>query len=155
MYELTHVIEEWFESGTFPLPCVWKNLIKSKIHAVESEKWHTYCAGHSKFGLAGAAFTHIFSYQYWSLAFDYPDLVKHFHLQVCTVGNFALNGVPWLDGANVCLCYIFFFCTLHCDSVFHFVYLYFSVVNMRCVKINDGLIDMNLKLRLINFIYFF
>ena len=37
-YELTHAIDEWFESGTFPLPGVWKKLIKKKIRAAESEK---------------------------------------------------------------------------------------------------------------------
>ena len=36
-YELTHVINEWFVSGTFPLPGVWKKLIKRKIRAAESE----------------------------------------------------------------------------------------------------------------------
>ena len=61
-YEPTHVIDEWFESGAFPLPGVSKKLIKSKIHAAESEKWHTLCAGHPKFSLAGVAFTHISSY---------------------------------------------------------------------------------------------
>ena len=106
-YELTHVIDEWFESGTFPLPGVWKKLIKRKIRAAESEKWHMFCAGHPKFGLAGAAFTHISSYQYWSLTSDYPDLVKHFHLQMRIMGNFGLNGgVPWLEGTNGCVCYI-------------------------------------------------
>ena len=61
----------------------------------------------NQFGLAGAAFTQISSYQYWSLTFDYPDLVKHFHLQVRIMGNFGLNGrVPWLDGANESTCYI-------------------------------------------------
>ena len=106
-YELTHVIEEWFESGTFPLPGVWKKLIKRKIRTAESEKWHMFCAGHPEFGLAGAAFTHISSYQYWSLTFDYPDLVKYFHLQMRIMGNFGLNGgVPWLEGTNGCVCYI-------------------------------------------------
>ena len=55
-------------------------LIKSKVHDAESEKWHTFCAGHPKFSLAGVASTHMSSYQYWSLTFDYPELVKHFHL---------------------------------------------------------------------------
>ena len=91
-YKLTHVIDEWFESGTFPLPGVWKNLIKRKIRAAESEEWHMFCAGHPKFGLAGAAFTHISSYQYLSLTSDYLDLVKHFHLQMHIMGNFGLNG---------------------------------------------------------------
>ena len=75
-YELTHVIDEWFVSGTFPLPGVWKKLIKRKIRTAESEKWHMFCAGHPKFGPAGAAFTHISSYQYWSLSFACPDLAK-------------------------------------------------------------------------------
>ena len=53
------------------------------------------------------AFTHISSYQYWSLTSDYPDLVKHFHLQMRIMGNFGLNGgVPWLEGTNGCVCYI-------------------------------------------------
>ena len=37
-YELTHVIDEWFESGKSPLPGVWKKLIKRKIRAAETEK---------------------------------------------------------------------------------------------------------------------
>ena len=66
-----------------------------------------FCAGHPKFGLAGAAFTHISSYQYWSLTSDYPDLINHFHLQMRIMGNFGLNGgVPWLEGTNGCVCYI-------------------------------------------------
>ena len=79
-HELTDVIDDWFESGIFPLPGVWKKLIKSKICAAESEKWHTFCAGHPKSGLAGAAFTLISSYQYRSLTSDYPNLLKHFYL---------------------------------------------------------------------------
>ena len=76
-----------------------KKLIKSKIHAAESEKW--FCTGHPKYGLAGAAFTQISSYL--TPTFDYPDLVKHFHLQGRIMGN---GRVPWLDGANRCFCYI-------------------------------------------------
>ena len=30
-YELTHVIDEWFESGTFLLPGVWKKRLKGKF----------------------------------------------------------------------------------------------------------------------------
>ena len=37
-YRLTHIIDEWFQSGTFPSLDGWKTLVKSKIHAVESEK---------------------------------------------------------------------------------------------------------------------
>ena len=69
-------------SLVFPLPGGSKKLIKSKIHAAESEKWHTFCAGHPKFGLAGAAFTQISSYQHLSLTFDYPGLAERFHFQV-------------------------------------------------------------------------
>ena len=90
-YELAHVIDEWFESGTFLLSGVWKKLIKSKIHTAESEKWHTFCAGHPKFNLAGDVFTHISFYQYWSLTFDYPNPVKHFHVQVRIMDNFGLE----------------------------------------------------------------
>ena len=48
------------------------------------------------------------SYQYWSLTFDYSDLVKHFHqLQVCIVSYIEQNDwSPWLGGANGCVCYI-------------------------------------------------
>ena len=101
------------------MPGVWKKLIKCKIHAAESEKWHTFCAGLSKFGLAGADFIHILSYQHWSLIFDYSDLVKHFHLQVRIMGKFGLNGgVPWLDSANGCVCYI---CQEIVEDNLHFV----------------------------------
>ena len=68
-YESGHVIDEWFESGTFPLSGVWKKLIKSKVDAAESEKGFNYYAGHLKFGLAGATLSQISSYQYWSLKY--------------------------------------------------------------------------------------
>ena len=101
------------------MPGVWKKLIKRKICTAESENWHTFCAGHPKFGLDRAAFTHISSYQYWSLTSDYLNLVKHFHLQMRIMGNFGPNGgVPWLGGSNGCVCYI---CQEGVEDTLHFL----------------------------------
>ena len=62
---------------------------------LKSEKWHTFCAGHPKFNIAGDVFTHISFYQYCSLTFDYPNPVKHFHVQVRIMDNFGLEHNKW------------------------------------------------------------
>ena len=49
-----------------------------------------------KFGLAEADFPHISSYHYWSIAFDYPDLAKHCHLQM-RQGLYAFLEVKFPD----------------------------------------------------------
>ena len=44
--------------------------------------------------------------QFWSIADNYPDLVKCMHLQIRLAGNFGLNGgVPWLNTEGA-LCFI-------------------------------------------------
>ena len=48
-----------------------------------------------------ACFENIFPYQFWSIADRYPDIVRHFHVQIRLMGNFGINGgVPWLTSTD-------------------------------------------------------
>ena len=50
-----------------------------------------YCVSHSNLHLAKACIDNIPPQQFWSLTDQYPDLVRHPHVQVRLMGNFGLN----------------------------------------------------------------
>ena len=57
--------------------------------------------------------------QSWSIADNYPDLVKCLHVQIRLAGNFGLNGgVPWLLNTDGALCFI---CKENVENVNHFL----------------------------------
>ena len=57
--------------------------------------------------------------QFWSIADNYPDLVKCLHVQIRLAGNFGLNGgVPWLLNTDGALCFI---CKENVENVNHFL----------------------------------
>ena len=57
--------------------------------------------------------------QFWSIADNYPDLVKCLHVQIRLAGNFGLNrGVPWLLNTEGALCFI---CKENVENVNHFL----------------------------------
>ena len=57
--------------------------------------------------------------QFWSIADNYPDLVKCLHVQTRLAGNFGLNGgVPWLLNTEGALCFI---CKENVENVNHFL----------------------------------
>ena len=57
--------------------------------------------------------------QFWSIADNYPDLVKCLHVQIRLAGNFGLNGgVPWLSNTEDALCFI---CKGNVENVNHFL----------------------------------
>ena len=57
--------------------------------------------------------------QFWSIADNFPDLVKCLHVQIRLAGNFGLNGgVPWLLNTEGALCFI---CKENVENVNHFL----------------------------------
>ena len=89
---------------------------------------------------SGSCFHPHIHLQYWSLTFDCHDLVKHFHLQVRIMGNFGLNGgMPWLDGANGCFCYI-------CQDNLHFL------LDCSFLRENFSLLWFNLQYKILKLV---
>ena len=70
--------------------------------------WTEYCISHPNLHLAKACIDNIPPQQFWSLTDQYPDLVRHLHVQVRLMGNLRPNaGVPWLsdtDGRKSFIC---------------------------------------------------
>ena len=57
--------------------------------------------------------------QFWSIADNYPDLVKCLHVQIRLAGYFGLNGgVPWLLNTEGAL---YFICKENVENVNHFL----------------------------------
>ena len=71
------------------------------VKCVNSEinKWTEYCVSHPNLHLAKACVdTDIPPQQFWSITDQYPDLVRHLHVQVRLLGNLGLSaGGPWLS----------------------------------------------------------
>ena len=57
--------------------------------------------------------------QFWSIAYEYPDLVTRLHTQARLMGNFGLNAsVPWLKDIQGALCFI---CEEDIENTDHFL----------------------------------
>ena len=70
-------------------------------------KWTEYCVSHPNLHLAKASIDNVPPQQFWSLTDQYPDLVRHLHVQVRLLGNLGLNaGVPWLSDTDGRKCFI-------------------------------------------------
>ena len=81
------------------------SIVYREVRNSEMNKWTEYCVSHSTQHLTKAYIDNIPPQQFWSLTDQYPDLVRHLHVQVRLMGNLGLNaGVPWLsdtDGESV------------------------------------------------------
>ena len=70
--------------------------------------WSDFCSNHPDLKVAQDCLNNVHPEYFWSLANQYPDLVKCLHTQVTLMCNFGFNGyVPWLrdtDGANCFIC---------------------------------------------------
>ena len=57
--------------------------------------------------------------QFWSIAYEYPDLVTRLHTQARFMGNFGLNAsVPWLKNIEGAICFI---CKDYIENTDHFL----------------------------------
>ena len=75
--------------------------------------------------------------QFWSIADNYPDLVKCLHVQIRLAGNFGLNrGVPWLLNTEGALCFI---CKKNIENVNHFL--------LECRELHNNFDSIWLNLR--------
>ena len=58
-------------------------------------------------------------YQFWSIAYRYPDLLRCLHVQIRLMANFGLNGgVPWLTNTDGESC---LFCKNSVEDLSHFL----------------------------------
>ena len=69
--------------------------------------------------VAQACLENISPDQFWSIADLYPDLVRHFHVQIRLMENFGINGsVPWLTNTDGKLCLL---CKESTEDLSHFL----------------------------------
>ena len=98
---LFHYLELWFRESIFLTYSNWKTIVKTKILEKEADDWFRFCSDHPSMRVAQTCLENISSYQFWSIADRYPDLVSHLHVQIRLTGNFGLNGgVPWLTNTD-------------------------------------------------------
>ena len=78
--------------------------MRRKVSERQEGIWSDFCSSHPDLKVAQDCLNNVHPDYFWSLANQYPDLVKRLHTQVGLMCNFGLNGgVPWLrdtDGAN-------------------------------------------------------
>ena len=100
---LFHYLELWFRESIFLTYSNWKTIVKTKILEKEADDWFRFCSDHPSMRVAQTCLENISSYQFWSIADRYPDLVSRLHEQIRLTGNFGLNGgVPWLTNTDAC-----------------------------------------------------
>ena len=121
-YDLFHYFQSWFLDSSFPSYSHWNSIVKTKIRERESREWHQFCTDHPGMHVAQECLANVSPEQFWSIADNYPDLVKCLHVQIRLAGNFGLNGgVPWLLNTEGALCFI---CKENVENVNHFLLEY-------------------------------
>ena len=141
-YDLFHYFQSWFLDSSFPSYSHWNSIVKTKIHERESREWHQFCTDHLGMHVAQECLANVSPEQFWSIADNYPDLVKCLHVQIRLAGNFGLNGgVPWLLNTEGTLCFI---CKENVENVNHFL------LECREFLINFHSIWLNLKQKIIS-----
>ena len=117
-YNLSHYHELWFSESIFPTYTNWKTIVKTKIIEKEVDNWYLFCIHHPSMRVAQACLKNISPDQFWSIAYLYPDLVRHLHVQIRLMGYFGINGsVPWLTNTDGELCLL---CKESVEDVNHF-----------------------------------
>ena len=117
-YDLFHYFQSWFLDSAFLSYSHWKSIVKTKIRERESPEWYQFCTDHPCMHVAQQCLTNVSPEQFWSIADNYPDLVKCLHVQISLGGNFGLNrGVPWLSNTEDALRFI---CKENIENVNHF-----------------------------------
>ena len=118
-YDLFHYFQSWFLDSSFPSYSHWKSIVKTKIRVRGSREWHQFCTDHPGMHVAQECLANVSPEQFWSMADNYPDLVKCLHVQIRLAGDFGLNGgVPWLLNTEGALCFI---CKENVENVNHFL----------------------------------
>ena len=85
-YNLFTYFETWFHNSVFPCYEEWKSIVYRGVRNSEMIKWTWYSVSHPNLNLAKACIDNIPPQQCWSLTDQYPDLVRHLHVQVRLIG---------------------------------------------------------------------
>ena len=93
--------------------------MKTKILEKEVDNWYLFCIHYRSMRVAQTCLENISPDQFWSIAYPYPDLVRHLHAQIRLMGNFGINdGFPWLTNTDDELCLL---CKESVKDVSHFL----------------------------------
>ena len=99
--------ETWFHNSIFPCYEEWKSIVYREVRNSKMKKNGLSTVSHIDLHLAKACIDTVPPQQFWSLIDQYPDLVRHLHVQVRLVGHLGLNtGVPWLSDTDSRKCII-------------------------------------------------
>ena len=119
-YNLFTYFETWFHISVFPCYEEWKPIVYREVSNSEMNKWIEYCVSHLNLHLAKACMDNTPPQQFWSFTDQYPDLVRHFHVQVILLSNLVLNaGMPWLSDTDGWKCFI---CKKGVEDASHFLF---------------------------------
>ena len=107
-YNLFTYFETWFHISVFLCYEEWKSIVYREVRNSEMNKWTECCVSHPNLHLAKACIDNIPPPQlFWSLTDQYPDLVRHLHVQVRLMGNIGLSaGAPLLSDKDGRKCFI-------------------------------------------------
>ena len=67
-------------------------IVRRKVSERQEGIWSNFCSSHPHLKVAQDCLNNINPYYFWSLANQYPDLVKRLHTQVRLMCNFGFNG---------------------------------------------------------------
>ena len=94
-------------------------IVKRNVSERQEGIWSDFCSSHPNLKVAQDCLNNVHPYYFWSLANQYPNLVKCLHTQVRLMCNFGFNeGVPWLRDTNDANCFI---CKHTVDDNSHFI----------------------------------
>ena len=91
-YDLFDHFKEWFYDCIFPVYTEWKKIVRRKVSEMQKGIWMDFCSNHPDLKVAQDCLNNVHPYYFWSLANQYPDLVKRLHTQVRLICNFGFNG---------------------------------------------------------------
>ena len=101
-YDLFDHFKAWFYFCIFPTYTEWKKIVRRKVSERQEGILSDFCSSHPDLKVAQDWLNNVHPYYFWSLANQYPNLVKRLHTQVRLMCNFGFNGgVPWLRDTEV------------------------------------------------------
>ena len=91
-YDLFDHFKAWFYDCIFPTYTEWKKIVRRKVRERQKGIWSDFCSSHPDLKVAQDCLNNVHPEYFWSLANQYPDLVKRLHTQVRLMCNFGFNG---------------------------------------------------------------
>ena len=85
----------------------WKSILNTKIREFEENTWKKFVIAHPSYKLSKTCLDFVSPQMFWSISYEYPDLVTRLHVQIRLMGNFGFRAcVPWTIRVDESLCFI-------------------------------------------------